>query len=234
MTGVSGSFTDGFLYRYQTGTLGAGGHDYYFTASDGIDITRLPASGVYSGPTVGFSITLTFTKPDGSPLVDTKVYYGTTKGEENSLLGVTDSLGRITSTDPALAGKTLYFRSADGKYTGSLLVPSAGGTVSVPTAEITEFPLIPLVALAIVLGVIVGGVVVWKKVLAKPKAPEPGLEVKPPGPPADELDGKLLNYIAERKGELSILEASRELGVSADEVKAALERLKRAGKIEAE
>jgi hypothetical protein len=332
MTEVSGTFTDGFLYKYQTDTLGANGHDYYFTTSDGINVARLPASGVYSGPTVGlrstslsvfpssftvgygenqlltatltsdnipldnkiilweasvgdvnpsrgptdnagrvtvtftapdattsgvvivsfvgdsqygssetsvsfevrFTVTFTFTKPDGNPLANTEIYYGTTKGEENFLLGTTDSSGKITSTDPDLAGKTLYFKSADGRYTGSMSISPTGGTVSAPMAEITEFPLALVVAPAIVLGAIVGGAIVWKRVLSKPEVPRPELEAKPPRPPVGELDERLLRYLVERKGELSISDASRELGVSADEVRATLERLKQAGKIEIE
>jgi DNA-binding transcriptional ArsR family regulator len=332
MTGISGSFTDGFLYRYQTNVLDAGDHDYYFTASDGINVTRLPESGAYPGPTlvlrptslsvspssftagygenlfltvtltsdnvplanktvlweasvggvapassltddagratatytapqittsgvvvvqfagdfeyapseasvsfeVRFSVALTFTKPDGSPLADTEIYYGMVEGEENLFLGTTDSLGKIVSTDPDLAGKTLYFRSADGRYAGSMLVSPAGGTVSVPAVEITEFPLAPVVILAIALAATLGGAIVWKRVLSKPKMPKPELEARPPRPPVGELDRRLFSYLVERKGELSISDASRELGVSPDEVRAALERLKKAGKIEIE
>jgi DNA-binding transcriptional ArsR family regulator len=88
--------------------------------------------------------------------------------------------------------------------------------------------------LAIALGAILGGAIVWKRVLSKPKMPKPELEAKPSGPPMGELDRKLFSYLVERKGELSISDASRELNVSPDEVRAALERLKEAGKIEIE
>jgi uncharacterized membrane protein len=102
----------------------------------------------------------------------------------------------------------------------------------VPTVEVTEFPLALVVA--VVLGGILGGAIVWRRVLSRPRVPRPELEAKPPGAPIIELDRKLLSYLAERRGELSIPDASRELGVSADEIKAALERLRRAGRVEIE
>ncbi len=54
MSRASGTYTEGALYRYATSSLGAGSHTYYFEASDNRGAgARLPASGSFSGPTVG-------------------------------------------------------------------------------------------------------------------------------------------------------------------------------------
>ena len=46
-----GDYTNGEQY-YLTTTLADGSHDYYFSASDGVDIVRLPASETISAPSV--------------------------------------------------------------------------------------------------------------------------------------------------------------------------------------
>jgi uncharacterized membrane protein len=66
----------------------------------------------------------------------------------------------------------------------------------------------------------------WVGARKLPKAPP-----RAKAPPERRLDRELLGYIAEHGGEISILEASKELGVSQNEVRRALERLKRAGKV---
>lgn len=49
MTKISGTHTEGALYRYTTSTLSVGSHTYYFEASDG---QATATSGSYPGPTV--------------------------------------------------------------------------------------------------------------------------------------------------------------------------------------
>ena len=60
-----GNYTNGEQYVYTT-SLAAGGHTYYFTASDGTNIVYLPASGSLSGPTVSSLSITTATLPDGT------------------------------------------------------------------------------------------------------------------------------------------------------------------------
>jgi hypothetical protein len=51
MSRVSGTYTEGALYRFST-ALPQGSHTYYFEASDGKERARIPAGGSYSGPDV--------------------------------------------------------------------------------------------------------------------------------------------------------------------------------------
>jgi hypothetical protein len=127
-----------------------------------------------SSATVRFTVVFTFTKPDGRPLAYTTIYYGTSEGRETSYLGTTDYSGKITSTDSALAGYTLYFKSSDGAYHGSTHVSYNGGAESVPL-ESTGYELwMIILALLVVLGV-VGGAAYWFKhkprVTGAPRAP---------------------------------------------------------------
>jgi hypothetical protein len=131
--------------------------------------SRYSSTDGSSSVTVQFTVTFTFTKPDGTPLAHTEIYYGLVEGGEDIYLGTTGSLGKITSTDSSLAGKTLYFRSADGRYTGSASVLSTGGAVSVPTTGIMEFPWVLTIVAVIVLAAIVLGVITWKKMRSKTK-----------------------------------------------------------------
>ena len=140
MTKISGTYMEGALYRYQT-ALSQGAHTYYFEASDNNGLTaRLPDSGSYSGPGVtesenisfeNFEVTLTFFRPDGSPLADTTVYYSTSQGQEAAELGTTDSGGGITTTNSALYGQTVYFKSSDGAYEKNVYIGQLGGNVPV-------------------------------------------------------------------------------------------------------
>jgi len=120
--------------------------------------------------TVQFSVTFTFTKPDGSTLANTMIYYGASKGQETNVLGTTDSSGRLTSTNSAFADQTLYFKSSDGRYTGSTSVSSSGGSTSVSLTEVPGFPTILLALLVLLVGIGGGIVIMWKKVLSKPKS----------------------------------------------------------------
>jgi hypothetical protein len=132
--------------------------------------------------TIQFSVTLTFYKPDGSALANTEIYYGTSEGQEMSYLGTTDSYGRIISSNSALAGKIVYFKSSDGRYSGSTYVSSSGERVLVSLTEVAGFPWAILAILLIVGGVAGGWARAWKKGLLKPKPAKPVLKAKPSKP----------------------------------------------------
>lgn len=191
------------------------------------------ASSDTTSVTIQFQVTLTFHKLDGSALANTTIYYGPSKGQETSYLGATDSQGKIISTNSVLAGETIYFKSSDGRYSGSTYVSSSGGTVSASLTEVSEFPILVVAAfiVAILIGCVAGGLAFAKrrreKIVKRAAMPE-----KAKAPPTRRLDRELLDYIVEHGGEVSIPHASKELGVSEREVKDAIERLKRAGKIE--
>ncbi|MCK5559389.1 MAG: hypothetical protein KAJ51_02305, partial [Thermoplasmata archaeon] len=53
MNYISGSFTQGAIYRYQT-TLGVGNHTYYFYFNNTNGYARLPIYGAYYGPAVTY------------------------------------------------------------------------------------------------------------------------------------------------------------------------------------
>ena len=268
MSKVGGTYAGGAVYQWSTSALSFGPHTYYFTASDGTDTIRLPASGTYSGPgvvtpttlsispssfsvffggtqtltatltadenplanktitwtaTTGnlssasgttnssgqvsvtytapsvsistmvtvsasfagdnrygssggsssgtvspsttpttFQVVIIFRKPDGSPLANTKVYYGASEGQETKVLGTTDSEGRVTFTNSALAGKTMYFESSDGKYAGSVYIPRSGGEVPLKLTETTKPVEIPTAAVAGFVILICFIVIMWK------------------------------------------------------------------------
>lgn len=130
------------------------------TASDSVTINVLT-------PPPPFNLTITFTKPDGSPLTNTSIYYGTSQGQETSLFGTTDSSGAITSTNSAFASQTLYFKSSDGRYSGNTYVGSTGGTASVPTTEtsVTESPISiqVIIGVIVIVSIVAVAVVAWKR-----------------------------------------------------------------------
>jgi len=95
-------------------------------------------------------LTITFYKPDGSLLTNTTIYYGTSSGQETSYLGETNSHGRITSVNLALGGRTIYFKSSDGTYSGSTYVSSTGGSSTVQLTE-TRAPGPPWVIVIVLL-----------------------------------------------------------------------------------
>jgi len=144
------------------------------------------SSSATVSPTSTFEITITFSKPGGSVLTNTTIYYGTSKGAETSYLGTTDSYGRITSTDSALAGQTIYYKSSDGRYSGSTYVSSSGGTASVSLTEVAAFPWGSVVMLLIV-GVSLATVLALalkKRPATHPKTLKHKLETKPGSEPA--------------------------------------------------
>ena len=113
-------------------------------------------------PTAAFQVTLTFYKPDGSTLANTTIYYGTSKGQETNVLGTTDSQGRITSTNSALGGQSMYFESSDGKYAGSVYITTSGGEVSLTLTETTKPVESPTAAVAGFVILICFIVTMWK------------------------------------------------------------------------
>jgi hypothetical protein len=61
-----GVYTNGEQYAYST-TLAVGNHTYYFTASDGVNVVDLPASGTSSGPSISMvDQTISFNSWPGS------------------------------------------------------------------------------------------------------------------------------------------------------------------------
>ena len=89
------------------------------------------------------------------------IYYGMPEERREGVLGTTDPEGRITSTDPVLAGKTMYFESSDGKYAGSSYIATAGGEVSLTLAETAkpEFPVASVACLVVIIGLVV---IAWR------------------------------------------------------------------------
>lgn|GEM_PF-5062139 len=119
-------------------------------------------------------VTLVFNKPNGNALANTSIYYGTSEGQETTLLGKTDSEGKIISTNSSLVNKTLYFKSADGKYTASAFIPLSDGPVDLLLTEVTSESVgegdsvVPyLVVLAVAAVAAAGGIIVMKKVRGK-------------------------------------------------------------------
>jgi len=61
--------------------------------------------------------------------------------------------------------------------------------------------------------------------------PQPAVRIVPVEAPPS-MDDRVFNYIAEHEGVISISQASVELGISMEELKASIERLKREGRLE--
>jgi len=145
------------------------------------DSITINVTAVTVTATETFKATFVFSKPDGTALADTTIYYGATEGQETILLGRTDAAGEIISTDSSLANKTLYFKSSDGKYTARAFVASSGGLLELLlTEEASPVPveeesfLVPALVVAAVIGVAAaGGIIAMKKIKAK-KKPKPG------------------------------------------------------------
>jgi hypothetical protein len=78
----------------------------------------------------------------------------------------------------------VYFKSSDGRYTGSTYVDSSGGSASVSLTEVTGFPWVAVGMLIIVGGIAGGCVLAWKKGLLKLKLPKSklGKKAKPSKP----------------------------------------------------
>jgi len=192
MTKASGTYASGAVYNYTT-SLAVGTHTYYFSASDDAGLTaRSPSSGSSSGPTVtatsswhvmdswtqdggsvpssdgslpsSFEVTLVFSKPDGSALANTQIYYGFSSGQENENLGTTDNQGKITTTGESLSSQTVYFKSSDGAYKKSAYVGTSGEELSV-TLESQPAAEVPVLMIAVVLVgcVAVAGLVLFLK-----------------------------------------------------------------------
>jgi hypothetical protein len=112
------------------------------------------------------------------------------------------------------------------KFTISPETSKAGKPAAIlPVPIVGVLPFWVIITTAVLVGFgLAGGVAFVKRRLRKPAPPE-----KPA--PKRMLDRALLGYIAEHGGEISIPEASKALGVSQSEVRRALGRLKRAGKV---
>ena len=95
---------------------------------------NIDAIDVYTSPPGIFSLTLTF-QQNSVALTNTSIYYGFSSGQETNYWGTTNNEGKITSSNTELADKTIYFKTSDGEYAGSVSVGVTGGEV---TAELTE------------------------------------------------------------------------------------------------
>ncbi len=143
------TYTDGCLYNYTT-TLGQGGHNYYFIASDGNDTARLPASNYYWDPSVGttqpilsnasltpdsgtmedyFTFKVIYTDPDNDPPTFVSLKFGSsitypmTKENHND----NDYTDGVTYRTTWMLGEGItlyYYEASDGGATTRL--PGAG------------------------------------------------------------------------------------------------------------
>jgi len=125
--------------------------------------SQFESSSSEASVTIQFEVTLWLYKPSGSALAYTEIYYGTSEGQETSYLGTTDFQGKITTTNSALSGRTIYFKSSDGRYAGSTYVSSSGGDVSTSLTEAAGFPWLAILALVVVCGAVGGVVLAWKR-----------------------------------------------------------------------
>jgi len=165
MNKTSGAYLSGAVYDYTT-TLSAGLHTYYFEASDGTNVTRLPTSGSTSGPMVtevpkisttlvispsSFTIssggTRTFTTTlagNGTNLSNKTITWGKNAGSLSSSSSTTDSSGQasVVYTAPSTETTTTVTISASfaGDNTYASSSANSSGTVGplppLPTLQI--------------------------------------------------------------------------------------------------
>lgn len=128
---------------------------------------------------VAFKVTFVFRDPAGNPLSRTEIYYGFSSDNVAERLGTTDEWGKIALEDPKLANRVIYFKTSDGRHAGKAFVPT-GGEITVELTEISEFPLLWIIATFAVVAIVVGAVVLIRKRRHKqlgPQAPQvPGIQ----------------------------------------------------------
>lgn len=107
--------------------------------------------------------TLTFRDRQGNALANTSIYYGLSSGQETNYLGTTDNEGKITSDTPELTGKTVYFKTSDGKYAGSTYIGTTGGEVTAELTEVSEFSILWVVAAVVIVVAVIGALLFIKK-----------------------------------------------------------------------
>lgn len=96
-------------------------HVAHFIWGNILCATYIVLGWIYApAPTHTFEVTILFYKPYGAPLANTMIYYGPSEGQETNVLGTTDSQGKITTTNSVLVDQTLYFKSSNGRYAGSM------------------------------------------------------------------------------------------------------------------
>lgn len=144
---VAGGATETVSFTVSKGTTGV-----YGVAVDG-----------QTGFFTVFSTTLTFRDRQRNVLINTSIYYGLSSGQETNYLGTTDNDGKITSNNPELAGKTIYFKTSDGKYAGSVYVDATGGEVTAELTEVSEFPTLWVVVAVVIVAAAIGALVLVKK-----------------------------------------------------------------------
>lgn len=129
----------------------------------------IDAIDVYTSPPAVFSLTLTF-QQNSVALANTSIYYGFSSGQETNFLGTTDNEGKITSSNTGLADKTIYFKTSDGEYAGSVSVGVTGGEVTAELTEaaagpagVSELPILLVAAVVVIVVVVIGALLFIKK-----------------------------------------------------------------------
>lgn len=145
---------------------------YLYTVSMSSDGNYLVTYGPSKFSAV-FEVTFTFRQPNGSPLANTEIYYGFSSDNVINYLGTTDNEGRITSDNRKFANQTVYFRTPDGKYSGSTYVGPSGGEVVSELTEVSEFSTAWVIgAVVIVAAVVIGALLLVKKRKWRIKTPK--------------------------------------------------------------
>ncbi len=106
---------------------------------------------------------LTFNKIDGTPLANAEIYYGYSSDQITNYLGTTNDEGKIELENSDFGGRTIYFKTSDGRYMGSTSISSTGGEATVKLTEVSQFPILWVIATIAVVVIAIGVVVLIKK-----------------------------------------------------------------------
>ena len=130
MTKISGTYTGGALYSFSS-TLSAGSHNYYFEASDGTAMVRLPSDGTYSGPTVKKPTELTTSVAEGAwtSSLSSELFVGQSQTINAKLMEIREA---GSSVRWEVVDKTLTWNATAGT-----LSPSSTTTNSLGRASVT-------------------------------------------------------------------------------------------------
>jgi ribosomal protein L40E len=131
------------------------------TVSFAGDSQLAPTQAIIQGRVLANVIVLTFTKPDGSPFVLTRVYRCFDSTRE--YLGVTDSDGKITlSPDQSLLGREVRFETEDGTYAATAILQGDSRISLLPKAGMNR-GWIYLVILVAIAGGSLASIIAWRK-----------------------------------------------------------------------
>lgn len=132
------------------------------SASFAGEYKKYSASNDNSFCTLFFAL-LTFNKPDGTALADTEIYYGSSSDQVANYLGTTDNEGKIGLENSNLGGQTIYFKTSDGKFAGYSSIGLKGGKVTAELAEVSEFPIMWIIIVMVIITIAIGVAVLVKK-----------------------------------------------------------------------